>query len=58
MLDYAINYNIAKNVFLLSIIVLIIYILKEIMSYLRNIIILKYSEMFDEVVTIKIYKQK
>lgn len=57
LLDYAINYNIDKNVFLISIIVLIIYILKEIISYLRNIIILKYSEMFDEVVTIKIYKQ-
>lgn len=57
LLDYAINYNIDKNVFIISIIVLIIYILKEIISYLRNIIILKYSEMFDEIVTIKIYKQ-
>lgn len=57
LLDYVINYNISKNALLISITVLIIYILKEIIFYLRDIIILKYSEMFDEVVTIKIYKQ-
>ena len=57
LLDYVINYNISKNALIISITVLIIYILKEIISYLRDIIILKYSEMFDEVVTIKIYKQ-
>ena len=57
LLDYVINYNISKNALIISITVLIIYILKEITSYLRDIIILKYSEMFDEVVTIKIYKQ-
>lgn len=57
LLDYVINYNISKNALIISITILIIYILKEITSYLRDIIILKYSEMFDEVVTIKIYKQ-
>lgn len=57
LLDYVINYNISKNALLISITVLIIYILKEVISYLRDIIVLKYSEMFDEVVTIKIYKQ-
>ena len=57
LLDYVINYNISKNALIISITVLIIYILKEVISYLRDIIVLKYSEMFDEVVTIKIYKQ-
>ena len=57
LLDYAINYGITKNVLLISITILIIYLLKEVLAYLRNIIILKYSEMFDEVVTTKIYKQ-
>ena len=57
LLDYAINYGITKNVFLISITVLIIYLLKEVIAYLKNIIVLKYSEMFDEIVTTKTYKQ-
>lgn len=57
LLDYAINYDIDKNVLLISITVLIIYLIKEIGAYLRSIIILKYSETFDEIITTKTYKQ-
>lgn len=57
LLEYVINYNVDKNLYLISYIVLILYILKELSAYLRDIILLKYSEIFDEVITTKTYKQ-
>lgn len=57
LIEFAINYNIDSNVILISIIIFIIYILKEISIYLRNIILLKYSEIFDEELTIITYRQ-
>lgn len=57
LLESCINYKIDKNITLISIIVLVIYILKNISSYLRNIILLKYQQLFDHFVTMKTYKQ-
>ena len=57
ILDYSINYDIDKNLLLISSIVFIIYLLKEISFYLRNIILLKYQEIFDYVITIKTFKR-
>ena len=57
LLDFSINYNISDNVKLISLIVLSIFILKEISEFLRNIILLKYSEILDYSITIKTYKQ-
>lgn len=57
LIEFSINYNIDKNILLISIIVFIIYFLKEVTTYLRNIILLKYSEIFDETITIKTYSQ-
>ena len=57
LLDFAIEYNISNNIFLISKVILIIYIFKNVSLYLRNIILLKYSEVFDEVITTKTYRQ-
>lgn len=57
LIDYCINYNVSNNLLLISFIVLFIFILKEISQFLRKIIILKYSQMFDQKITLKTYKQ-
>ena len=57
LLDFAIAYRISYNVWLISFIVLSIYIIKEIALYLRSILLTKYSSLLDYLITTKIYKQ-
>lgn len=57
LLEYAINYNNQKNIFYITYIIVIIYLFKEIIDYLRNILIIKYSEILDQIITLKTYKQ-
>lgn len=57
LIDYCLDYNVSNNLYILSIIILFIYILKEIAASLRKIILLKYSQIFDECITIKTFKQ-
>lgn len=56
-IDFCINFNNQKNLILLSIIMLIIYFLKEISSFLKNLINLKFKELLDINITMRIYKQ-
>lgn len=55
--EYSINYNITTNIFKISVTLLIIYILKEITSLIRNIILVKWTEMLDEQLTMTTYEQ-
>lgn len=57
LLEFAINYEIDKNVLLISIVISIVYLFKELSAYFRNILLLKYSQVFDYVITTKTYKQ-
>lgn len=57
LIDYCINYNVSNNLILLSSIIFFIYILKELSSFLRKIILLKYSQIFDQKITIETFKQ-
>ena len=57
LMEYAINYNIDNNVLEISIIVLFIHILKEITTFMKNILLVKWSEMFDEEITGTVYEQ-
>lgn len=57
LIDYCINYNTSNNLLLLSSIILFIYLLKEISSFLRKLLLLKYEQIFDERITNKALKQ-
>lgn len=57
LLDCAINYSSLNNILFISIMMIIIYLLKNITNLLRNVFLLKYSNLFDEYLTIKTFKQ-
>lgn len=57
LIDYCLNYNVSNNLAIISIIMFFIYVLKEVASFLRKIIILKYSQIFDQNITTKTFKQ-
>lgn len=57
ILEYSINYNIPKNIFLITYIIIFLYILKNINSYLRNILLSKWTSIFDLNTTTLTYRQ-
>ena len=57
LLDYVIEYRISDNIKLISSIVLSSYCFKEISCFLRNVLLLKYSQVLDYAITTKTYKQ-
>lgn len=57
LIDFSINYHNSNNIIILSIVLFVIYFSKEVSSFLKDIIILKYSEILDLHLTMKIYKQ-
>ena len=57
LMDHALDYNSKENILSISMIILLIFILAEVTSFLRNITLLKWSELFDEVITIKTFRQ-
>ncbi len=57
ILEYSINYNITDNIFIISYIVLFLYLLKNINSFLRNILLNKWTSIFDLKTTTLTYKQ-
>ena len=57
LLNFCIEYNISNNIYLISLIVLSLYVLKETSFLLRNILLLKYSQILDYNITIKTYQQ-
>ena len=57
ILEYAVNYNISKNIFIITYIIIFLYLLKNINSYLRNILLSKWTSIFDLKTTTLIYKQ-
>jgi ABC-type bacteriocin/lantibiotic exporter with double-glycine peptidase domain len=57
LLDYAINFSLTKNIFLISLSLFLIYFLKEFNYLLRDIILLKWTALFDEEITSKTYRQ-
>ncbi len=57
LLNKAINYNIIQNVFLISKVMLIILVIKEITLYLKNLTLLKWSEILEEKLTKQVLKK-
>ncbi|MBO5414881.1 MAG: ATP-binding cassette domain-containing protein [Bacilli bacterium] len=57
LLDFCIEYKISNNIGIISLVVLSLYLLKEISFYLRNILLLKYSQILDYIITTKTYQQ-
>ncbi len=57
LLEYSVNYNLTKNIYYLSIIMLSFYFLKNISSLLRNILLSKWTIFFDNEITTNTYKQ-
>lgn len=57
LMNYALEYNSLDNALTISIVLLLIFILKEISSLLKNITLIKWSELFDEALTMKTFRQ-
>ena len=57
ILEYSIAYNISQNIFIITYLIIFLYILKNINSYLRNILLSKWTSIFDLKTTTLTYKQ-
>lgn len=57
LIDYAIQYNISNNLNTISIIILTLYILKNTMNWLRDILLNKWNSLFTLEITTFTYKQ-
>ena len=57
LLNFSIEYKVSNNIMVISLVIGVIYLLKETSIMLRNIIITKYSELLDYKITLKTYKQ-
>ncbi len=57
ILEYSINYNISKNIFIITYLIIFLYLLKNINGYLRNILLSKWTSIFDLNTTTLTYKQ-
>ena len=57
ILEYAITYNISKNIFIITYLIIFLYLLKNINSILRNILLSKWTSIFDLKTTTLTYKQ-
>ena len=57
LLEYSINYSLSHNIYYLSFILLIAYTLKNLNNFLRNILLSKWTMIFDNEITSLTYKQ-
>ncbi len=57
LLDFAITYNIDHNIKIISIIMIVIYLIKEFSNIIKNILLLKLTTFFDYFLTIKTYER-
>ena len=57
LLEYSIKYNISQNIYYLSFILLIAYLLKNITQILRNILLSKWTFIFDNEITTLTYRE-
>ena len=57
LLNNAIEYNILDNVYIVTKFIIIVMILKEMSNHLKNITLLKWSEMLDEELTTNILRR-
>ena len=57
LLEYSIKYNISQNIYYLSFILLIAYLLKNITQILRNILLSKWTFVFDNEITTLTYRE-
>ena len=57
LLELVINYNVSTNLLIMSFIVFMIYILKLVSGFIKNILFMKISSIVDEIITIKTLKQ-
>jgi len=57
LLEYSINYHLSNNICLFSSIVFFLYFFKNINSFLKNILLAKWTSIFDFETTIITYKQ-
>ncbi len=57
LMDHALNFNSIENALYISLSVLTIFFLKEVTSSFRNVILLKWSCLFDEMLTMKTFRQ-
>ena len=57
ILEYSINYNISNNVYLISYIMLYFYLLKNLNILLKNILLNKWTSIFDQETTSLTYNQ-
>lgn len=57
LLNKAINYSMIENVFFISKVMLLVFLLKEVSLYLKNLTLLKWSELLDEELTKNVLKR-
>jgi len=57
LLEYSINYNISENIYFITIIMIGIYFFKNINIFLKNILLNKWTSVFDFETTTTTYKQ-
>ena len=57
ILEYSVNYNISKNIFIITYIIIFLYLLKNINKYLRNILLSKWTSIFDLKTTTLTYRE-
>lgn len=57
LLNNAIEYSIIENIYVVTKFTIIIYVLKELSSYLKNLTLLKWSEMLDEELTTNVIRR-
>lgn len=57
ILEYAINYNISKNIFIITYLIIFLYLLKNINNLLKNLLLSKWTAIFDLKTTTLTYKQ-
>ncbi len=57
LLEYSITYNLTKNIYYLSIVMIVFYLLKNTSSLLRNILLSKWTIIFDNEITTTTYRQ-
>lgn len=57
LLNFVIEYNVSTNIYIISIVLLVIYIFKVISELLKNMLFVKVSSMIDETITLQTFKQ-
>lgn len=57
LLDFSVSYLVSYNIPIISFFVFLIYFFKELSFFLRNLLLVKFGNLLDEVITTKTYKQ-